>query len=407
MPSGTDDRRVLIVGAGAAGSSCAETLRREGFAGTITMITADSEGPYDRPMLSKGLLSGQAPAKYLPLRPHSFYESLGIEVRTDTKVVEVKPGAKELVTATGESLTGDMILLATGGVPRRLPLRGGDLNGVFTLRSHENAEAIMAACDHADSAAVIGASFIGMEVAAQLRQRGLAVTVIEPQPQPMAAAFGTDVGAWLRTVHENEGVRFRLGHKPAEIVGEGSVAAVQIDDGSRVEADLVVMGVGVEPRVDYLKNTGLIDGDPAGGVRVDGHLSTGAPDVYAAGDIAIYPAIKSEHRVEHWVHAQEQGRHVARAMLGTRELYRRVPFFWSRQYKTGVKYVGYPEQYDHIQYDGVAGDGEFAAGYFAANRLIGVAAMGKANKFAALAEMLEEGDHITRQQFLGVRDAPE
>ncbi|MFW5783572.1 MAG: FAD-dependent oxidoreductase [Spirochaetota bacterium] len=398
MPSGSDDRHVLIVGAGAAGASCA---------GAITMVTADAEGPYDRPMLSKGLLSGDAPAKYLPLRPRAFYESLGITLVTNTKVVGVNAGAKEIVTAEGKTLTGDMILLATGGVPKRPAVEGADLDGVFTLRSHRDAEEIMNACERTDSAAILGASFIGMEVAAQLRQRGLKVTVVEPQPQPMAAALGMDVGAWLRSVHEEQGVRFLLGHTATEITGERSVSGLQIDDGSRITAGVVVMGVGVEPRVDYLQNTGLIDGDPAAGVRVDERLATSAADIYAAGDIAIYPGLESEYRVEHWVHAQEQGRHVARSMLGSRESYRRVPFFWSRQYKTSVKYVGYPERYDHIQYDGVAGDGEFAGGFFVGDRLVGVAATGKANKFAKLAEMLERGNVITRQEFLGVRDTPE
>ncbi|MFW5742216.1 MAG: FAD-dependent oxidoreductase [Spirochaetota bacterium] len=407
MPSGSDERRVLIVGAGAAGSSCAETLRREGFAGTITMLTADAEPPYDRPMLSKGLLSGDAPAKYLPLRPSAFYEKLGIEVHTGATVTEVRPEAKEAVTADGTTYEGDMILVATGGVPRRLDLRGAELDGVFTLRTRADAEAIMAACKKADAAVVLGASFIGMEVAAQLRQREIEVTVIEPQPQPMNAVLGPEIGAWLQHVHEEQGVRFRMGRTARRIGGEGGVAQVELDDGSTVDAGLVVMGVGVQPRVDYLTNSGLIGGDPTLGVRVDERLSTTASGIYAAGDIAVYPGRGAEYRVEHWVHAQSQGRHVARAMLGSDEPFRLLPFFWSRQYKTSVKYAGFPERFDHIQYDGVPGEGEFAAGFFVGKRLVGIAGMGKANKFAKVAEMLERGESVDREAFLGVRDAPD
>ncbi|MFW5686508.1 MAG: NAD(P)/FAD-dependent oxidoreductase, partial [Spirochaetota bacterium] len=389
---------------GAAGAACAETLRREGFSGRITMLTADEEPPYDRPMLSKGLLSGDAPAKYLPLRPSSFYEKLGITLRTKSPVSAVDPGARRVTIDGGDAVEADLILLATGGVPRTLTIPGRELDNVFTLRTHADASAIIAACEDAGKAVILGGSFIGMEVAAQLRQRGLDVTVVEPQPQPMAAALGIDVGAWIRSVHEEQGVTFRMGHTPTEIRGDGSVRSVQIDDGSELDADLVVMGVGVEPRVDYLAGSGLVGGDTATGVRVDEHLATSADGVYAAGDIAVFPRDDREYRVEHWVHAQEQGRHVARAMLGSSEPYRTVPFFWSRQYKTGIKYAGYPEQFDHVQFDGVAGNGEFIAGYFVGDRLVGIAAMGKANKFVKLSEMLEHGREVNRERFLGVRD---
>ena len=388
MPGGHDDRIVLIVGAGAAGGACAETLRRDGFAGPITMITMEDEGPYDRPMLSKGLLSGDSPAKYLPLRPRAFYESLGITVVTNTTVARVIPERKEVETTDGTALTGDMILLATGGVPRRLSIPGAELDGVFTLRSHRDAERILEACENAGSVAILGASFIGMEVAAQLRMRELEITVVDPASQPMIAAFGPEVGGWLRSVHEEQGVTFLLGRKPTEILGDGSARGVRLDDGSDIAADIIVMGVGVDPRVDYLTKTSLIDGDPASGVRVDNHLQTSTQGIYAAGDIAIYPAHDFECRVEHWVHAQEQGRHVAHAMLGDQSAYDQVPFFWSRQYKTTVKYAGYPRKYDRIEYDGRPGDGEFVASYFMGDRMIGVACRGKGERFVELSEML-------------------
>ena len=400
MPHGDDGRRVLIVGSGAAGSACAETLRREGFAGQITMVTADEEAPYDRPMLSKGLLSGDAPAKYLPLRPPAFYESLGIRIVTGSRVRHFDPAERTVTTPDGESMTADMILLATGGVPRRLDIPGADLKGVFTLRSHRDAEAIVVACENASDAVVVGAGFIGMEVAAQLKQRGMSVCVVDPVAEPLEPVLGPEVGAWMRSVHEDQGVRFKMRQRPREFAGEGAVREVRLDDGTTLPADVVVCGVGVVPRVDYLANTGLTDGTPERGVRVDGRLSTTAAGVYAAGDIAVYPGLNDEHRVEHWVHAQEQGRHVARAMMGCDEPYRRLPFFWTRQYGTSLKYYGFPGAHDSTRFDGSPGGGEFIAGYFRSDRLVAIASSGRAEKLVALATALEQGETIVPDDFV-------
>lgn len=407
MPSQREDRSIVIVGAGAAGAACAEELRRIGFGGTITMLTADSEAPYDRPMLSKGLLSGDAPAKYLPLRPNSFYKRLGITVLTGSRVARVDAAERSVTTNDDTRHAGDMLLLATGGVPKRLQIPGAHAEGVFTLRTHADATAIMEAAEDASSVAIVGGSFIGMECAAQLRSRGLDVTVLEAAGEPLSIALGPEIGGWMRALHEQEGVRFRLRAAVKEIAArDGRAHGVVLQDDERVEADLVIMGVGVEPRVDYLAQSGLVDGDGRNGVRVDERLMTSAPGVYAAGDIAVYPAWDEEYRVEHWVHAQAQGRHVAHAMLGSNEPFRRVPFFWTRQFGTAVKYAGFPGSWDHIQYDGVPGDGEFIAGFFSGTRLLAVAGSGKARKFTRLARMLEEGERLNREEFLGVRDAP-
>ena len=400
MPHGDDDRRVLIVGSGAAGSACAETLRREGFAGWIVMVTADEEAPYDRPMLSKGLISGDSPAKYLPLRPPSFYDSLGIEVVTGTRIDRLDPNELTVTTADGKRMTADMVLLATGGVPRRLDLPGADLEGVYTLRSHRDAEAIIAACEDASDAVVLGAGFIGMEVAAQLRQRGLSVCVVDPVAEPLEPVLGPEMGAWMRSIHEEEGTTFRMKHKPELIAGERGARQVRLDDGSTLPADLVVYGVGVDPRVDYLRDTGLIDGSLTRGVRVDQRLSTAFAGLYAAGDIAVYPGLHDEHRVEHWVHAQEQGRHVARAMLGSDEPYRRLPFFWTRQHGTTLKYYGFPGHHDSTRSDGSPGDGEFITGYFRSNRLVAIAAYGRSEKLELLSAALERGETISPDDFV-------
>lgn len=398
MPDGSDDRRVLILGAGAAAIACAEALRRERFAGEIELLTRESHAPYDRPMLSKGLISGEAPPKYLPLRPNGFYKKLGITVTTGVEITSMDPANKTLRSMAGDEYRGDMVLLATGGVPRTLPLPGAERDGVYTLRTQDDAERIMEAAKAARRAVILGASFIGMEVAAQFRAQDIAVTVVEPEKQPLIRNLGEEIGRWLRETHEKEGVRFKLGTKAKEITGNGSATGLSLETGESLEADLILMAVGVEPRVDYLEGTKLVS-DPSKGVRVNEHLETDAPGVYAAGDIALYPAGGSEQRVEHWVHAEEQGRHVARAMLGSDKPYTRLPFFWTRQYETGLKFAGYPTAFESIVFDGTPGKGEFLAGFFTDDKLTGVASMGKAERFNNLGDELEAGATITPEEF--------
>jgi NADPH-dependent 2,4-dienoyl-CoA reductase/sulfur reductase-like enzyme len=349
-------------------------------------------------MLSKGLISGQAPAKYLPLRPNGFYEKLGITVTTGVEITSMDPAAKTMTSAAGDRYRGDMVLLATGGVPRTLPLEGADRDGVFTLRTQDDADRIMEAAKAARKAVILGASFIGMEVAAQFRAQEIDVTVVEPEKEPMILNLGEEVGRWLRETHEEEGVRFKLGTKARQLTGDGSVTGLTLESGESLEADLVLMAVGVEPRVDYLEGSSLVAG-PSDGVRVNERLETDAPGVYAAGDIAVYPAAGTDQRVEHWVHAEEQGRHVARAMLGSTDPYTRLPFFWTRQFETGLKYAGYPTEFESIVFDGTPGKGEFLAGYFRDGKLVGVASMGKAERFNDLGDELEAGAEITPEAF--------
>lgn len=393
IPEGSDERSALIVGAGAAASSCAETLRREGFAGSITMLTAEEHGPYDRPMLSKAVISGNAPAKAAQLRDGEFYERLRITVRTGERVTDLDANQKSVTTESGTEYAADWMLLATGSEPRTLDIPGMTLPGVFTLRSRDDAEAIAKASKGAKRAVVVGANFIGMEAAAELRKRGVEVFVVEPQEEPMASVFGTEVGGRLRKMHESEGVYFHLGRKPTSVEGPDAVESVVLDDGNELAADLVVFGVGVMPAVDYLASSGLVE-DPARGVPVDEQLRTKADGIFAAGDVARFPAHGSEYRVEHWVHAQQQGRHAALAMLGKEEPFTDVPFFWTRQYTTTVKYAGYPVRFDSVEYRGDVESGSFLAGYFADGKLTAVSTIGMQEPFVSCMLALEAGREV-------------
>lgn len=396
MPEGKDSRRVLIVGGGAGGNACAESLRREGFAGQITILTADGERPYDRPMLSKGFVKGMADESWLPLRGQEFYSSLHIDVLTKRRVDSLDVDEMAVHCDTGDRYTADKIVLATGGRPRRLNIPGWDKRGVHTLRSAEDGRKIKADAENAQSVVVIGAGFIGMELASDLRQRGLTVHVVAPEELPMSLMFGSEIGAAIKTLHEEQGVAFHLGTKPKEILGEDRCREVRLFDDSTVEADLIVAGLGVEPEVSYLSNTGLADN---GEVRVDERLQTNAPDIFAVGDIAAvpYPNGKGRHRIEHWVVAESQGMHAGRSILGRTEAYAKLPFFWSRQYETSLKYVGFPGT--RTSERGAVGDLDGMVGFFDGDELVGAASLGRSEELLQIEDALVEGRTISPDQF--------
>ncbi|MFB0546165.1 MAG: FAD-dependent oxidoreductase [Anaerolineae bacterium] len=397
-PSGEDRRTFLIVAAGAAGNAAAETLRREGFAGRILLITAEAEGPYDRPNLSKDFLAGKARPEWIPLRSEQFYAEQRIELLTNRRVTALDPGDRSVTFANGERLNFDRLLLATGGFPRRLTIPGTDLEGCFLLRSLADAEAIVAAVQEAERALVVGASFIGMEVAASLTERGLEVHVVAPGQVPMMRVFGERVGRRLQRLHEEKGVLFHLGNTPKEILGQKRVQAVVLSDESRIATDVVVAGIGIIPAVDYLQNTGLLHN---GAVPVDGRLQTKARGIFAAGDIAIVPDRRTgeARRVEHWVVAERQGQHAARAMLGSDAPYDEVPFFWTKQYDASLKYVGFARNYDRIAYRGDVEEGTFLAGYYQNGVLKAAATLGRSREIIALGEILKAGIMISPDQF--------
>jgi NADPH-dependent 2,4-dienoyl-CoA reductase/sulfur reductase-like enzyme/nitrite reductase/ring-hydroxylating ferredoxin subunit len=339
--------RIVIVGGGAAGFAAAEMLRRQEYRGSIVMLSNDSAAPVDRPNLSKDYLAGSAPEDWMPLRPDSFYADAKIELRLNSDVTAIDTKARQVRLAGGEAIPYDRLLLATGAEPVRLPISGADQPHVHTLRTFADSRAIIAGADGARRAIVIGASFIGLEVAASLRARDIEVHVVAPEQRPMERVLGPEMGDFVRALHEEHGVIFHLGDTVTAIDGKRAT----LKSGGALEADLVVVGVGVRPRLTLAEQAGLkIDR----GVVVDKFLETGIPGIFAAGDIARWPDPHSREniRVEHWVVAERQGQTAARNMLGERVAFDAVPFFWSQHYDVPINYVGHAEAWDEIAIDG-------------------------------------------------------
>jgi NADPH-dependent 2,4-dienoyl-CoA reductase/sulfur reductase-like enzyme/nitrite reductase/ring-hydroxylating ferredoxin subunit len=330
--------RVVIVGGGAAGVACAEALRAEGHSGTITLFAGEGTDPVDRPNLSKDYLAGSAPEEWVYLRTADALAGIDVEVIRETAQSVDKD--KRVVRTLGRELPYDALLLATGAEPVRLPLPGADMPHVHVLRTLADSRAIAAG---GGPAVIIGASFIGLEVAASLRARGLEVTVVAPEVLPLARILGDEVGAFIKKVHVDKGVQFRLGTKPARI----TATHVVLEDGSELPAHQVVLGVGVRPRLDLAQAAGLtVDR----GVVVDGELRA-APGVWAAGDIARYPYGGESVRIEHWQVAVRHGQAAARAMLG-RPARPGTPFFWSQHHDVTLGYVGHAEKFDRPEVHG-------------------------------------------------------
>ena len=362
--------RIVIIGGGAAGFAAAEMLRRRGFGGSIVMLSDDAAAPGDRPNLSKDYLAGSAPEDWLPLRPDAFYSENGIDLRLDTEVVGIDPKARKVSVADGKTFAYDRLLLATGAEPVRLPILGADQSRLHTLRTLADCRAIIAAASNARRALVIGASFIGLEVAASLRARGIEVVVVAPEARPMERVLGPQLGDFIRGLHEEHGVVFRLQDTVAAIDNRGAT----LKSGGTVEADLVVVGVGVRPRLALAEKIGLtIDR----GVAVNQFLETSALGIYAAGDIARWPDPHSGAaiRVEHWVVAERQGQTAAVNMLGQNERFDAVPFFWSQHYDVPINYVGHAEQWDEIAIDGVIQSKDCLLRYKRGGRVLAVASI--------------------------------
>ncbi len=342
VPPAKEPESVVIVGAGAAGNAAAQRLRQEGYGGPITLVGADDSPPYDRPNISKDYLAGNAPEEWIPLHPRELYDERRIELRLGERVTAIDPRRRTVTLAGGATLGWGALLLATGAEPVRLDLPGGSLPHVHYLRTLADSRSIIARAEALRAngpeprAVVLGGSFIGLEVAASLRARQLAVTVVDPEAVPLARAMGKEIGSFVRTLHEEHGVAFRLGQRAAAIDPE----AVTLASGERLPAGLVVIGVGVRPALALAEAAGLAVDH---GVLVDEHLETSVPGIYAAGDIARWPDPHTGERlrVEHWVVAERQGQTAAANILGRRERFDAAPFFWSQHYDVQISYVGH------------------------------------------------------------------
>lgn len=364
---GAAPESVVILGAGGAGATAAQTLRREGYQGPITVIDPDQDAPYDRPNCSKDYLAGNAPQEWMPLHPADFYRDRDIHLRLGRSAARIEPAHRRVVLDDGSELGYGALLVATGAEPIRLPLPVRDAT-VHTLRSLADSRAIIGAAEGARKAVVFGASFIGLEVAASLRARNLDVTVVAPDSLPLERVLGAELGRVVKRIHEEHGIRFALGRKPASVEGK----TVRLDDGSVVEGDLIVAGVGVRPRVSLLEEAGI---KTDRGVVVDRFLATSAPNVWVAGDLARWPDPHTGEaiRVEHWVVAERQGQTAARNILGRAEPFDAVPFFWSVHQERTINYVGHAEKWDRVEIDGDLDAGEGAVRYLAGGRTLAVA----------------------------------
>jgi apoptosis-inducing factor 3 len=361
---------IVIIGGGPAGNMAAETLRDEGYAGPITMLSADGTLPCDRPNLSKDYLAGKAPEEWTLLRSADFYRENAIDVRLNTRVARIDTGQGAIELADGSRLSYGALLLATGAEPVRLDVPGANLDHVHYLRTLDDSRSLITKAKQARKAVIVGASFIGMEVASSLRSRGLDVHVVGPEAIPMARVLGPELGSFIRSVHEQHGVMFHL-ERTATSIDEH---AVTLNSGERIDADLVVIGIGVRPAIALAEEAGLtIDR----GVLVDQYLETSAPRVFAAGDIARWPDPHSGEaiRVEHFVVAERQGQTAARNMLGRREPFDAVPFFWTEQHDFGIAYVGHAEKWDEIVIDGSIEARDCAITYLRNGRKQAVAVM--------------------------------
>jgi 3-phenylpropionate/trans-cinnamate dioxygenase ferredoxin reductase component len=359
----TTEMPYLIVGASLAGAKAAEGLRAAGFDGPVVLMGAESELPYERPPLSKDYLQGKAERETIFVHPRQWYAEHDIDLRLGVTVTGIDRAAHEVTMADDGRAGYAKLLLATGSSPRRLPVPGADLEGVLYLRSVGDSDRIKAAIGAASRIAVIGAGWIGLEVTAAARQAGVEVTVLEMAQLPLLRVLGSQVAQVFATLHREHGVDLRFGVQVAEITGRnGHADGVRLSDGTRIQADVVVVGVGIAPNSQLAAAAGL---EVDNGVRVDAQLRSSDPDIYAAGDVAsaFHPLLGKHIRVEHWANALHQPQAAAKAMAGQQVSYDRVPYFYTDQYDLGMEYSGYvePDGYDEVVFRGDVDRREFIA----------------------------------------------
>jgi NADPH-dependent 2,4-dienoyl-CoA reductase/sulfur reductase-like enzyme/nitrite reductase/ring-hydroxylating ferredoxin subunit len=395
---------VVIVGAGAAGGAAAEMLRREGYDGPVTLIGADESLPYDRPNLSKDYLAGNAPEEWIPLRPPEFYREQKIDAFANTSVTSVDPKAKKVTLSDGRSLGYGALLLATGAEPVPLTIPGADLPHVFYLRTLADSRRIIERAKTAKHAVVIGASFIGLEVAWSLRERKMEVAVVGRHSVPLGKVLGTEIGNLVRETHETHGVKFHLGRTPVKFQvasasppisnrqDADSTVTVQLDDGTKLDCDLVVVGIGVRPNTRLAEQAGIATDN---GVLVNEFLETNIPGIFAAGDIARWPHPRAGRiRVEHWVVAQRQGQTAARNILGAREPFTTTPFFWSNHFDLHIHYVGHGSDRDAASVHGDLKTKEASVIFRSNDKLSAVASVGRDRENLKAEVALERGEEF-------------
>jgi 3-phenylpropionate/trans-cinnamate dioxygenase ferredoxin reductase subunit len=365
----TTDQTFVIVGASLGGAKAAEALRAEGFDGRLLLVGAENDRPYERPPLSKDYLRGDVGRETVYVHDEGFYAEHDIDLRLGRTAVDLNTSAAELTLDDGDTLRYDRLLLATGAEPRTLTIPGNELDGVMYLRSVDDSDALRTRLDRGGAVVVVGAGWIGAEVAASARQRGLDVTVVEPASVPLERVLGTEVGAIYRDIHADHGVRMLLGTGVERFEGGSAVERVRTSDGRTVDCDFLVVGVGVQPRTALAARAGIA---VENGVVADAHLQTGAPDVFVAGDVAnaYHPFYGERIRVEHWANALHQGPLAARTMLGHDDVYDRLPYFFSDQYNVGMEYSGYATGADHVVFRGDPATREFIAFWLAEGRVV-------------------------------------
>jgi 3-phenylpropionate/trans-cinnamate dioxygenase ferredoxin reductase component len=365
----TSDETHVIAGAGLAGAKAAETLRSEGFDGRVVLVGTEDERPYERPPLSKDYLRGEAGRDKVYVHDEGFYAEHDIELRAGRTVTRLDTSSGELELDRGERLRYDRLLITTGAEPRRLSIPGADLQGIHYLRSVQDSDALRERLDHGGALVVVGAGWIGAEVAASARQRGLDVTVVEPLSVPLERVLGAEVGRIYSDVHADHGVRMLVGTGVDAFEGDTAVERVRTSDGREVDCNFAVVGIGVEPRAQLASQAGLPVDD---GIVVDEHLETGVPGVFAAGDVANaqHPFFGERIRVEHWANALNQGPVAARNMLGQSVAYERLPYFFSDQYDIGMEYLGFARSWDRVVFRGDPATREFLAFWMVGDRVV-------------------------------------
>jgi 3-phenylpropionate/trans-cinnamate dioxygenase ferredoxin reductase component len=387
----------VIIGASLTGGVAAATLRQDGFDGDVILIGAEAQPPYERPPLSKQYLRGEAPFEKALVRPAGFYEQNRIETRFSTRATRVDPIERTVTLDTGAPVRYDKLLIATGVRNRRPPIPGLDLPGVFDLRTLSDADAVRREIAAGRRAVVVGMGFIGCEVAASLRQKGVDVVSVDPSPAPLFRILGADVGRVLAAVHQDHGVQALFEDVVMRFEGGARVERVITRSGRRLDCDFAVVGVGVEPVLDFVAGSGI---DTANGILVDEYCRTTFEDVYAAGDVAnhYHPVFQKQMRVEHWQNAMQQGAAAARSMLGKEQPYDAIHWFWSDQYDVDLQYAGFTDKWDQMVVRGRLEDRTFVAFYLNQGRIDAVVGINRAKDVRRAIPLIKSRDIVDPRQ---------